>query len=169
MIYLSCPLDLLIPISPAPRPAPSEAGTPQILGGWMEVTLPSLPKCTVWSGGGRGPQDELSRQTHRHRGEAAIWRSSPWLTTVKHYPRNRENWPGGPVCVFRPIPHMSRWPGQHSLLGASRETALQLLCSYSSRCPTVQWLQLCFQRIWNYGVVKVKSPSQKTLKFVPIY
>lgn len=68
------------------------------------------------------------------------------------------------MCVFRPIPHMSSWPGQHSLLGASRETALQLLCSYSSQCPTVQWLQLFFQRIWNSGVVKVKKSLLKDSK-----
>lgn len=74
-----------------------------------------------------------------------------------------ENWPGGPLSVFRRVSHVSRWPGQHSLLGPGRETTFQLLGSVFQFLMSSQpSAHSCFQMTWNCRVVKVKNSLLRT-------
>lgn len=115
---------------------------------------------------GGGPQDEFSRENHRHRREAAMWRGHPWQTAAKHCPSNCENWPGGLLSVFRHISHMSRWPGQHSLLDPGRETTFQLLWSVFQFLMSHSPVLLALLIIWNCWVLEVKKSLWRTIKLV---
>lgn len=151
VIYLSGPLDLRLwaagttslcaSLQPGSSPAQGEQVLRKYLANKRMGLWTSLQKQTVWSGGGREPQDTFGRENHWRRGWKLFEKAVPGWQQQNDIQVSVNT---GQVasCLFRRICRMSRWPGQHSLLGAGRETtsSFSVLTVWCSSWPVPQRL-----------------------------